>query len=114
MGQKKRRQGVVYSTDPDFEYTHQQDEEHDTLPANKQRLRVLIDRKGRNGKAVTVVSGFVGTSDDLKQLGKMLKSKCGVGGTDKDGEILIQGDHRNKVIELLKKEGFADVKPSGG
>jgi translation initiation factor 1 len=114
MGQKKRRQGVVYSTNPDFEYAHQQDEEAETLPADKQCLRVLVDRKGRNGKAVTVVTGFVGSSDDLRNLAKMLKSKCGVGGSDKDGEILIQGEHRNKVIDLLKKEGYTDVKPSGG
>lgn len=109
----KERLGVVFSTNPDFGYEHEEEEEQDTLPPNKQDLRVSIDRKQRKGKAVTLVTGFVGTDDDLKDLAKMLKSKCGVGGTAKDGEILIQGEFAEKVVELLKKEGYK-VKRSGG
>lgn len=109
----KERLGVVFSTNPDFGYEREEDEEQDTLPPNKQDLRVCIDRKQRKGKAVTLVTGFVGSDDDLKDLAKMLKSKCGVGGTSKDGEILIQGEFAEKVVELLKKEGYK-VKRSGG
>jgi translation initiation factor 1 len=109
----KERLGVVFSTNPDFGYEREEDEEQETLPPNKQDLRVSIDRKQRKGKAVTLVTGFVGTDDDLKDLAKMLKSKCGVGGTSKDGEILIQGEFAEKVVELLKKEGYK-VKRSGG
>lgn len=109
----KERLGVVFSTNPDFGYEREEDEEQETLQPNKQDLRVSIDRKQRKGKAVTLVTGFVGTDDDLKDLAKMLKSKCGVGGTAKDGEILIQGEFAEKVVELLKKEGYK-VKRSGG
>jgi translation initiation factor 1 len=109
----KERLGVVFSTNPDFGYEREEDEEQETLQPNKQDLRVCIDRKQRKGKAVTLVTGFVGTDDDLKDLAKMLKSKCGVGGTAKDGEILIQGEFAEKVVELLKKEGYK-VKRSGG
>ncbi len=109
----KERLGVVFSTNPDFGYEHEEDEEQETLQPNKQDLRVSIDRKQRKGKAVTLVTGFVGSDDDLKDLAKMLKSKCGVGGTAKDGEILIQGEFAEKVVELLKKEGYK-VKRSGG
>lgn len=111
---KKNRIGIVYSTDPDFDYQHQQGEEADELPENRQKLRVLLDRKKRKGKEVTLVTGFVGPEDSLKELGKYLKSKCGVGGTVKDGEILIQGDHRDRVVELLREKGFTDTKKSGG
>lgn len=109
----KERLGVVFSTNPDFGYEREEDEEQETLQPNKQDLRVCIDRKQRKGKAVTLVTGFVGSDDDLKDLAKMLKSKCGVGGTAKDGEILIQGEFAEKVVELLKKEGYK-VKRSGG
>lgn len=109
----KERLGVVFSTNPDFGYEREEDEEQETLQPNKQDLRVCIDRKQRKGKAVTLVTGFVGTDDDLKDLAKILKSKCGVGGTAKDGEILIQGEFAEKVVELLKKEGYK-VKRSGG
>jgi translation initiation factor 1 len=111
---KKKRLGVVYSTNPDFDYDYSQQEEQDEIPANQQRLRVLLDRKQRGGKEVTLITGFRGPADRLKEIGKMLKTKCGVGGSAKDGEILIQGDHRDKVVELLKKEGFSDTKKSGG
>lgn len=110
---KKKRVGVVYSTNPDFEYT-QGGDEADAQPASKQRLRVLLDRKKRGGKEVTLVTGFQGPESELKALGKMLKSKCGVGGSAKDGEIMVQGDHRDRVVELLREAGYSDTKKSGG
>lgn len=111
--QWKNRDGVVYSTSNEFSYDYESDGEQETLKASQQRLKVLLDKKSRAGKQVTLVEGFVGSDDDLKDLGKMLKSKCGVGGSAKDGEILIQGDHRKKIIEILTKEGY-QAKQSGG
>ena len=102
----KSRLGVVYSTNPDFQYETAEDAEAETLPPAKQRLIVAIDRRNRGGKQVTLVTGFVGKADDLKELGKALKTKCGVGGTAKDGEITIQGDLRDKVVALLKEMGY--------
>ena len=102
----KARLGVVYSTNPDFQYETEQEAEAETLPPAKQRLIVAIDRRNRGGKQVTLVTGFVGKADDLKELGKILKTKCGVGGTAKDGEITIQGDLRDKVVALLKEMGY--------
>jgi len=102
----KSRLGVVYSTNPDFQYATAGTEEAETLPPDKQRLIVAIDRRNRGGKQVTLVTGFVGTADDLKELGKTLKTRCGVGGTAKDGEITIQGDFRDKVTALLKEMGY--------
>lgn len=109
----KEKLGVVYSTNPDFEYKTENIEDEKTLPPKQQKLIVSLDRKKRKGKSVTLVSGFVGNENDLKTLGKMLKTKCGVGGTVKEGEILIQGDFRERVMELLKEEGYK-VKRSGG
>ena len=109
MGRKnkwKNRDGVVYSTNQDFEYNYHEGEEQETLQPSDQHLRVQLDKKARGGKQVTLVTGFVGTEDDLKDLAKLLKSKCGVGGSSKDGEILVQGDFRQKVADILDKEGY--------
>ena len=102
----KSRLGVVYSTNPDFQYETEANAEAETLPPGKQRLLVTIDRRNRGGKQVTLVTGFVGTADDLKELGKTLKTRCGVGGSAKDGEITVQGDFRDKVVALLKEMGY--------
>ena len=110
----KDRLNVVYSTNPDFSYEMDNDEEQVTLDKSKQNLRVAIDKKNRGGKVVTLITGYVGTEDDLKELGKFLKSKCGVGGAAKSGEIMIQGDFKLKIIELLQKEGYTKTKGTGG
>jgi translation initiation factor 1 len=102
----KKRDGVVYSTSSDFEYNYQQNEEAQTLPPQQQNLKVALDKSGRAGKQVTLVSGFVGSAADLDTLTKTIKTKCGVGGSAKDGEILIQGDVRDKVVQILQKEGY--------
>jgi translation initiation factor 1 len=109
----KERLNVVYSTNPDYSYEREDSEEQVSLEASRQKLRVQLDRKNRGGKVVTLVTGFVGTENDLKELGKLLKSKCGVGGSAKDGEIIVQGDFKQKVLELLKKEGYTQTKPVG-
>jgi translation initiation factor 1 len=109
----KDRLGMVYSTNPDFHYEQTAEDETETLLPGKQDLRVNLDRKQRNGKSVTLITGFTGKDEDLKVLAKLLKTKCGVGGTVKDGIILIQGDFCNKVIEILKGENYR-VKRSGG
>ena len=96
--------GVVYSTNPDFAYTH--DETQAVTPPEKQTLIVTIDRRQRAGKQVTLVSGFTGTAAGLEALAKMLKSKCGVGGSAKEGQILIQGDFRDRVVALLLEKGY--------
>lgn len=102
----KSRLGVVYSTNPDFQYQTEATQEADTLPPEKQRLIVGIDRRNRGGKQVTLVSGFVGKADDLKELGRALKTKLGVGGSAKEGEITIQGDFRDKVVSILQTMGY--------
>lgn len=109
----KSRLNVVYSTNPDFKYETQEEETAQTLPPQQQELRVWLDRKSRAGKQVTLVKGFVGSDDDLRELASMLKSKCGVGGSAKDGEIIIQGDFRDRVTELLVKAGYKAKKAGG-
>jgi translation initiation factor 1 len=113
MAKKKEKLNVVYSTNPNFNYEFDEEEMIETLPKNQQKLYVSIDRKQRGGKEVTLVEGFIGSDDDLKELGKLLKSKCGVGGTAKDNEILIQGNFRDKLFDMLTKEGY-QVKKKGG
>lgn len=102
----KKRIGVVYSTDPDFKYTEQTEQEPETLEPGRQKLIVGIDRRNRSGKQVTLVTGFIGRDEDLAALGKMLKSKCGTGGSAKDGEIIIQGDFRDRIVEILTAAGY--------
>ena len=102
----KKRLGTVYSTNPNFNYETENDNEQDTLENAKQLLIVFTDNKQRKGKIVTLVTGYVGKLEDLEMLAKMLKTKCGVGGSVKDGEIIIQGDFKQKIKELLEKEGY--------
>jgi translation initiation factor 1 len=106
----KERLNVVYSTNPDFKYETDEAPEAETLPRQQQRLRVAIEKKGRGGKTVTVVTGFEGTEDDLKELARVLKTKCGVGGAAKDGEVIVQGELKQRVIDLLKAEGYTQTK----
>ena len=107
---RKKRVGVVYSTNPDFEYSDDSQEETEILPKNQQKLRLSMERAGRGGKIVTLVKGYVGSEEDINALCKLLKQKCGVGGSIKDGEIIIQGDHRQRLVEILKNEGYTQTK----
>jgi translation initiation factor 1 len=113
MNDWKERLGVVFSTNPDFEFDKEQDFEEETLPPKQQNLRVQLDKKQRKGKRVTLVTGFTGSETDLKELAKILKTKCGVGGSAKNGEIIIQGDFRDKVMDILLSQGYK-AKRSGG
>ena len=108
---KKNRKGIMYSTNPNFEFVYE-NEKMDTLVNNQQNLKVCID-KHRAGKIAVIIKGFIGSTDDLKALGKILKAKCGVGGSTKNGEIIIQGDLRDKVMDILEKEGY-NYKRVGG
>lgn len=110
----KERLGVVYSTNPNFNFEVPTRKELSTLPAAQQKLRVMTDRKQRGGKEVTLVIGFVGHSADQEELGKLLKNKCGSGGSVKDGEILVQGNHRDKIVKILIELGYTGTKPAGG
>lgn len=113
MSKKNKPTGIVYSTNPNYHYQVESHSEPATLPPQQQNLRVMLDKKHRGGKQVTLITGFIGTQDDLDELGRMLKSKCGVGGSAKDNEIIIQGDFRLKIIELLIKAGYK-AKQAGG
>lgn len=107
MSKNKNKVGVVYSTNPDYQYQYEGDDEiRDTLPPQQQKLHVSMERSGRGGKTVTVVDNFVGRDDDLNALGKTLKVKCGVGGTIKEGQIIIQGDFRERIVALLSEMGY--------
>lgn len=106
----KERLGIVYSTNADYEYTTSRAPEQETLPKNRQRLRIAIEKNHRGGKSVTIVRGFVGTHDDLTALARRLKTRLGVGGSAKEGEIIVQGDLRTRVIDILTSDGYTDVK----
>ena len=110
MSKKQRAVGVVYSTNPDYQYKYDEEPEAETLEPQQQKLRVRIERNHRGGKVVTLVTGFVGTDDDLQQLARTLKSRCGVGGSAKDGEIIIQGELKEKVVDTLLKQGYSNTK----
>ncbi|MCD7972523.1 MAG: translation initiation factor [Candidatus Azobacteroides sp.] len=106
----KKRLSIVYLTNPDFNYEENAPQEEETIPAEKQLLRIKLDKRHRNGKSVTLIPGFIGSAENLKTIEKLLKQKCGVGGSSKDGEIIIQGDFRQKILEILKKEGYGKTK----
>ena len=110
MNDWKKKLNIVYSSNPDFEYQQDETPTMETLAKEKQLLRIKLDTKQRRGKAVTLVTGFVGTEEDLNELGKLLKVKCGVGGAVKDGEIIVQGNLPNKVLLILQKEGYKKVR----
>ncbi|MEX1189243.1 MAG: translation initiation factor [Bacteroidia bacterium] len=113
MAKAKDRINIVYSTNPNFNYQKEDINEEDTLSPASQSLKVMLDKKARAGKKVTLVTGFVGTNSDLEVLGKQLKSLCGTGGSVKDGEIIIQGDHRDKVLNYLLSKSFKAKKAGG-
>lgn len=106
----KDRLDIVYSTNPDFKYETDESTEIESLDKKQQKLRVSIEKKGRGGKTVTIIKGFIGNEDDLKELGKLLKTKCGVGGSVKNDEILIQGEFKQRIIDILKAEGYTQTK----
>lgn len=103
----KERSDIVYSTDPDFKYNIGEENKQKTTPKDKQLLKISLDKRNRGGKAVTLITGFTGKEEDLEELGKFLKVKCGVGGSAKNSEIIIQGDFRKKIWELLLQEGYS-------
>jgi translation initiation factor 1 len=109
----KKRQGIVYSTDPSFAYKEQSSEENHTLPANQQQLYVWLESKGRNGKTVTLIKGFKGKAADLEEMSGNLKKACGTGGSVKEGEIIVQGDFREKIIAYLTAKGYKAKKAGG-
>ena len=112
MKKIKSLSGLVYSTDPNFKLTEETEEFSETIPAAQQKLRIRLDTRHRAGKAVTLVDGFIGKDTDRKDLGKKLKTYCGTGGSVKDGEIIVQGDNRDKVMQWLIKNGYSSSKKS--
>ena len=105
MAKKKKKIGIMYSTNSNFEFEYENEQE--TLANYEQKLEVWLDKKNRGGKIATIVKGFIGSADDLKNLAKILKTSCGVGGSSKNGEIIIQGNFRDKIMALLQKEGYS-------
>ena len=112
MKKIKSLSGLVYSTDPNFKLTEEKEEFSETIPAAQQKLRIRLDTRHRTGKAVTLVDGFIGKDTDREDLGKKLKTYCGTGGSVKDGEIIVQGDNRDKVMQWLIKNGYSSSKKS--
>jgi translation initiation factor 1 len=110
----KKRIDIVYSTNQNYDYQQNDDKQMDTLPNDEQELKICIDKKQRKGKSVTIIYGFEGQENDLKDLAKLLKSKCGVGGTVKNDEILIQGEFKEKIFQLLIQDGYSKTKKVGG
>jgi translation initiation factor 1 len=107
---KSDKNGFVYSTNPDFKFENEEERSADTLPAKQQKLRIRLDTKHRGGKTVTLIEGFIGKEEDLEDLGKKLKNYCGTGGSAKDGEIVIQGDQRDKVLQWFQKNGYTNAR----
>lgn len=113
MSKKKNTIGIVYSTNPQFQYQYESTNEPATLSPQQQDLRVFIEKKHRGGKTATIIKGFIGKQDDMEELAKLLKMRCGVGGSVKDGEIIIQGDCRDKVFDILISRGYKAKKAGG-
>lgn len=110
---KSDKHGFVYSTDPNFRFEQEDEAAQNTLPPQQQKLKVKLETKHRGGKTVTLVDGFTGKEEDLEDLGKKLKNYCGTGGSAKDGEIIVQGDQRDKVLQWLLKNGYTNAKRVG-
>ncbi len=107
---KSDKLGFVYSTDPNFQFQNEEEQNAETVPARQQKLKIKLDSKHRGGKVVTLIEGFIGKEEDLEDLGKKLKNYCGTGGSAKEGEIIIQGDQRDKVLQWLQKNGYLNAK----
>jgi translation initiation factor 1 len=113
MPKNKNINGIVYSTNPDYKYNYQNETEAVTCPPQQQELRIFMEKKHRGGKTACVIKGFVGKQDDLEELGRLIKTKCGTGGSAKDGEIIIQGDFRDKILQILLEKGYKAKKAGG-
>ncbi len=113
MAKNKNTGGIVYSTNPDFNYTDPHQVETETVPPPQQELRIFLEKKHRGGKTACVIKGFVGKQEDLEALGRLLKTKCGTGGSAKDGEIIVQGDWRDKILQILLEKGYKAKKAGG-